>query len=70
MRYAFTSEAEHRQIAISRDSEREALEDAANQRLQKATNEQAAQRNAELPCWPGRPRSAPPRSRRTSGSCR
>lgn len=46
--YAFTSEAEHRQIAISRDSEREALKDAADQQLQKATNEQAQQRNAEL----------------------
>jgi murein DD-endopeptidase MepM/ murein hydrolase activator NlpD len=37
-----------REAAISRDSERQALQDAAEVRLQRAAEEQAAERNAEL----------------------
>jgi murein DD-endopeptidase MepM/ murein hydrolase activator NlpD len=37
-----------RQRALSRDSEREALQDAADAKLQNAAEEQAAERNAEL----------------------
>ena len=37
-----------RAMAISRDSERQALQDAADQKLQAAAEEQAAERNAEL----------------------
>jgi len=43
---AFTDRS--RQRALSRDSERQALEDAADARLQAAAEEQAAERNAEL----------------------
>jgi murein DD-endopeptidase MepM/ murein hydrolase activator NlpD len=37
-----------RSVAISRDSERQALEDAVNKRTEAAVEEQSAQRNAEL----------------------
>jgi murein DD-endopeptidase MepM/ murein hydrolase activator NlpD len=37
-----------RELALSRDSERQALQDKANQRLQAATEQQAQERNAAL----------------------
>lgn len=42
------SAVDEREAAISRDSERQALQDAAEVRLQRAAEEQAAERNAEL----------------------
>lgn len=44
----FVAAVDEREAAISRDSERQALQDAADVRLQRAAEEQAAERNAEL----------------------
>ncbi|ROR90159.1 M23 family metallopeptidase [Nocardioides aurantiacus] len=43
-----STQVDDREAAISRDSERQALQDAAEVRLQRAAEEQAAERNAEL----------------------
>lgn len=44
----FFGASNHRAMAISRDSERQALRDAADQQLQAAAEQESAQRNAEL----------------------
>lgn len=45
---ASTSAADQRQIAVSRDSRRDALSDASSSKLERAAEAQAEQRNAEL----------------------
>jgi murein DD-endopeptidase MepM/ murein hydrolase activator NlpD len=45
---ASTSAKDERQAAVSRDSRRDALEDATSEKLQEAAEAQAEQRNAEL----------------------
>jgi murein DD-endopeptidase MepM/ murein hydrolase activator NlpD len=45
---ASTSSLDERQAAVSRDSRRDALEDATSEKLQKAAEAQAQERNAEL----------------------
>ena len=55
---------------VSRDSSRDALEDASDTELVKEAEQVAEQRDAALGSSPSSPRSRPTRSRRTAGCCR